>query len=147
MKFSVTLAPLVLSLLPSLASAISLAYDPVYDNAQGSLTTVACSDGDNGLIRRGFTTFGSLPKFPHIGAAAVVTGWNSAACGTCWKLTYENSDGESKSINVLAIDAAGSGAGFNVALAAMNELTGGNAMQLGRVEVESEQMDASVCGL
>jgi hypothetical protein len=145
MKFFTILAPLALSVLPSIVSAVTLAYDTAYDKSSGSLTTVACSDGSNGLITRGFTTFGSLPKFPHIGAASAVTGWNSPNCGTCWQVTYVNGQGVSKSINVLAIDVAG--AGFNVALSAMNELTGGNAVQFGRVDVTSKQVAASVCGL
>lgn len=141
MKFSAILAPLALSVLPFLAAADSLAYDTAYDNAQGSLTTVACSDGSHGLIPLGFPTFGSLPNFPHIGAAGAIASWDSENCGTCWKLTYQG-----KSINVLAIDVAGPGQ-FNIALAAMNELTDGRAEELGRVEVASEQVDASVCGL
>ncbi|KAF9464630.1 cerato-platanin-related secreted protein [Collybia nuda] len=145
MKFSTILAPVVLSLLPTIASAVTLAYDTTYDNAGGSLTTVACSDGSHGMLTRGFKTFGSLPKFPHIGAASAVTGWNSPNCGTCWQVTYKNGQGVSKSINVLAIDVAG--AGFNIALSAMNELTGGNAVMLGRVDVTSKQVAASVCGL
>jgi len=143
MKFAAILAPIVL--LPFTALAVTLSYDPTYDNAGGSLTTVACSDGPNGLITAGYSTFGSLPKFPHIGGAAAVEGWNSANCGTCWQLTYTNTKGVSKSINVIAIDYTL--AGFNIALAAMNELTGNQAVQLGRVDVASQQVAASVCGL
>lgn len=143
MKFISLLAPL--SLLPSLALGVTLAYDTAYDNPSTSLTTVACSDGANGLITRGFTTLGSLPKFPHIGAASAVTSWNSTGCGTCWQLTYTNATGGKKSINVLAIDVAG--AGFNIALSAMNELTNGQAVQFGRVDVASKQVASSVCGL
>jgi len=134
----------ILALVPS-ALAVTLSYDPTYDNSGGSLSTVACSNGPNGLLTAGFTTFGSLPKFPHIGGAAAVEGWDSANCGTCWELTYTNTKGVSKSINVLAIDHAQ--AGFNIALAAMNELTGNQAVQLGRVDVASKQVAASVCGL
>ncbi|KAF5386696.1 hypothetical protein D9615_001977 [Tricholomella constricta] len=143
MKFSAILAPL--ALLPSMALAVTLSYDPTYDNSQGSLTTVACSDGPNGLITAGFKTFGALPKFPYIGGAAAVEGWNSANCGTCWQLTYTNTKGVKKSINVLAVDHAN--AGFNIALAAMNDLTGGQAIQLGRIDVASTKVASSVCGL
>ena len=41
-------------------------------------------------------------------------------CGTCWRLTYP---GSGKSITVLAVDHAG--AGFNIALDALNDLTNG----------------------
>lgn len=145
MKFSAIFAAVAVAVLPSTTLAVTLAYDTTYDNASGSLTTVACSDGANGLIPRGFSTFGSLPKFPHIGAASAVAGWNSPNCGTCWQLTYTNAQGAKKSINVIAVDHAGSG--FNVALSAMNELTNGQAVQLGRVDVASTQVAASVCGL
>lgn len=46
---------------------------------------------------------------------------------------------------MLAVDHAG--AGFNIALAAMNELTNGQGVALGRVNVASSQVAASVCGL
>ncbi|KAG6843634.1 hypothetical protein H0H87_002213 [Tephrocybe sp. NHM501043] len=142
MKFSAILASL--TLLPTLALGVTLSYDETYDNASGSLTTVACSNGPNGLITAGFTNFGSLPNFPHIGGAAAVAGFNSPNCGSCWNLTYTNTKGVSKSIQVTAIDHAA--AGFNIALAAMNELTNNQAVFLGRVDVAAAQVDASVCG-
>ncbi|KAF8061675.1 Cerato-platanin [Lyophyllum atratum] len=143
MRFTAILAPL--ALLPSVALAVTLSYDTAYDNSGASLATVACSDGPNGLLTDGFTTFGSLPKFPHIGGAAAVEGYDSSNCGTCWELTYTNTKGVKKAINVIAIDHAQ--AGFNIALTAMDELTGGQAVHLGRVDVASKQVAASVCGL
>ncbi|KAG6917023.1 hypothetical protein DXG01_004149 [Tephrocybe rancida] len=127
MKFFATLA-----LLPTLALGVTLSFDRTYDNAAGSLLTVACSNGPNGLDPP-FSTFGSIPKFPHIGGAAAVEGFGSANCGSCWGLTYTNPKGVAKSINVTAIDHTD--AGFNIAFAAMNELTGGQAEFLGRVDV------------
>lgn len=61
-------------------------------------------------------------------------------CGTCWQLSYGG-----RTINVLAIDHAASG--FNIAQAAMNELTNGQAAALGRVEATVVQTAASDCGL
>jgi len=146
MKFSTLFVPFALAILnPSMTLAAKVTYDSTYDNRGGSLTTIACSDGSNGLINRGFHTFGDLPKFPHIGGADVIAGWNSANCGTCWALTYTNAQGTKKTINVLAIDVATSG--FNIALSAMNELTNGNAVQFGSVDVTSTKVDPSVCGL
>ena len=66
--------------------------------------------------------------------------WNSPQCGTCWQLTYNNT-----SINVLAIDHVA--AGFNIAEAALNSLTNGQAVQLGRVDADAVQVDVSLCGL
>jgi Cerato-platanin len=122
------------------AFADSVRYDQTYDNSGQSLSTVSCSDGPNGLLTKGFTTFGSLPTFPNIGAAAAVAGWNSAECGSCWKLTYNG-----QSVTVIAMDHAGDG--FNLSLESMNTLTDGQAEFLGTVQATVESVDASQCGL
>nr|BAN04647.1 cerato-platanin-like protein 1 [Grifola frondosa] len=132
-------APAVLSA-PTAASTVQVTYDQTYDVASNSLAIVACSNGANGLLTKGFTTFGSLPDFPFIGGAQAVAGWNSPNCGTCWQLQYGNT-----TINVLAVDHAGSG--FNIGLDAMNKLTNNHAVELGVVQVASKQVAASVCGL
>ena len=46
---------------------------------------------------------------------------------------------------MLAIDKAG--AGFNIALDAMNDLTNGQGTALGRVDAQATQVAASACGL
>ncbi|KAI8974264.1 Cerato-platanin [Trametes punicea] len=141
MKFaSLVAALLVVPAALGATTTVSVSYDEVYDDASGSLTTVACSDGENGLITKGFTTFGSLPSFPNIGGAPAVTGWNSAACGTCWELSHNGT-----SINVLAIDTGSKG--FNIALSALNKLTNGTAVQVGRTNATATQVNASACGL
>ncbi|KAF9009565.1 eliciting plant response-like protein [Cyathus striatus] len=127
------------------ATAVTVAYGETYDNPGGSLATVACSDGPHGLLTRGFKTFGDLPRFPHIGAASAVTGYGSPSCGTCWSLSYTNDEGKNKSISVLAIDHARTG--FNIARAAMDELTGNQAVSIGRVDVTAVQVANSFCGL
>ncbi|KKA28836.1 hypothetical protein TD95_000280 [Thielaviopsis punctulata] len=131
MKFS------ILSMVTG-ALAVSLSYDNTYDNAGLSLDSVACSDGANGLITKGYSTLGSLPNFPYVGGAPAVSGWNSMACGSCWQLSYNG-----KSIYVLAVDAAPGG--FNVAEAAMNALTNNQAAALGRIEVSSTEVASSFC--
>lgn len=73
--------------------------------------------------------FGALPAFPNIGGAAVVTGWGSAECGTCWELSWTSPRGVDYTVNVLTIDHATEG--FNIAHEAMNTLTGGEACFLG----------------
>ncbi|KXN92001.1 Allergen Asp f 15 [Leucoagaricus sp. SymC.cos] len=133
-----------LALVASSALADCLRYDPVYDQKTGSLSTVACSNGPNGLLTRGYKTFGDLPGLPNIGGAAAVTGWNSPACGSCWQLTFTNAGGSKKSINVTAVDYTASG--FNIALTAMNDLTGGHAVEYGVVSVLSAQVDPTGCG-
>ncbi|KAM5537587.1 hypothetical protein V8D89_008665 [Ganoderma adspersum] len=121
------------------ASTVQVTWDSVYDNPSNSLDIVSCSNGNHGLEPK-FKTFGGLPDFPYIGGAQAIAGWNSPNCGSCWQLTYNKT-----TINVLAIDHAGSG--FNIAKGAMNKLTNGQADALGVVQVTSSQVDASVCGL
>ncbi|KAL7621446.1 hypothetical protein AAE478_008768 [Parahypoxylon ruwenzoriense] len=122
------------------SSATTVSYDTGYDDASRSLTAVSCSDGVNGLIPRyGWQTQGDIPT-RYIGGADVIAGWNSPSCGTCWELTYNG-----RSINVLAIDHAA--AGFNIALDAMNALTNGQAVALGRVDATSRQVALSACGI
>ncbi|KAI1349977.1 EC5 protein [Xylaria sp. FL0043] len=127
--------------LTALVSAVSVSYDQGYDNGARAMTAVACSDGPNGLITRyGWQTQGQIPNFPNIGGAPAVAGWNSASCGTCWTLTYNG-----RSVSVLAVD-AGYGS-FNIALGAMNTLTNGQAVALGRVDATVVQAPLSACGL
>lgn len=140
MKFSSAVSAAVLSF-ASLTSAISVSYDTGYDNAGRSLTSVACSDGTNGLITKyGWQSQGNVAGFPRIGGYVGVGGWNSPQCGTCYGVTYNG-----KTIYVLAVDHTGNG--FNIALAAMNDLTNGQAVQLGRIEAQYAQVATSNCGL
>src|SRR5690349_11220144 len=104
----------------AVANALTASYDTVYDNSDGKLTTVACSDGPNGLITQGYKTFGSLPNFPRIGGGPAVTGWNDVDCGSCYNLTYTNPRGVAKTISVLLIDVATPD--YNLAKGALDEL-------------------------
>nr|AKB94552.1 cerato-platanin-like protein 1 [Heterobasidion annosum]CEH24659.1 cerato-platanin 3 [Heterobasidion irregulare]CEH24660.1 cerato-platanin 3 [Heterobasidion irregulare]CEH24661.1 cerato-platanin 3 [Heterobasidion irregulare] len=105
------------------------------------MNTAACSNGPHGLASK-FPTFGDLPDYPYVGGVFAVSSWNSANCGTCWAVTYPETG---VTINVLAIDVASPG--FNVAQAAMDKLTNGKATQLGKVEVNVEQVPTSACKL
>ncbi|KAH9052971.1 SnodProt1 [Lactarius deliciosus] len=124
----------------SVASVDDVRYNTFYDNSQTSLNNVACSNGKNGLITRGFTTFGSHPSFPDIGAAKAVGSWNSPLCGSCWELTYGGN-----TIYVTAIDTVGDG--FGLSLKAMDTLTDGKAKQLDVVSAQATQVDEYYCGL
>ncbi|KIK49736.1 hypothetical protein GYMLUDRAFT_101390 [Collybiopsis luxurians FD-317 M1] len=103
-------------LVPILAAALTradeLRYDTVYDIGNQSLVTVSCSNGANGLLTRGFTTFNSLPTVPNIGGSSAIPGFNSPQCGSCWNVTFTNAADISKSLSITVIDHAGSG--FNV---------------------------------
>ncbi|KAF9026716.1 cerato-platanin-like protein [Hymenopellis radicata] len=142
MKFTSAIA---LTLLPAYTLAVSLGYDDNYGVGSNSLSTVACSDGPNGLMTRGFTTFDSLPTFPHIVSTSDVEGWNSAQCGRCYELTYTNAQGAASSIVVTAVDHAVSG--FYTSTQALDELTNGNAVAFGTVDVVATVVDAGRCGL
>ncbi|KAI5860693.1 Cerato-platanin [Durotheca rogersii] len=122
------------------SSAVTVSYDTGYDDDSRSLTAVACSDGQNGLISRfGWQTQGDIPSL-YLGAADAIGGWNSPACGTCWELSFGG-----RTINVLAIDHAG--AGFNIALDGLNALTNGQGVALGRIEASARQVSTSACGI
>ena len=51
MKFTTTLTALAAAALAT-AESVSVSYDATYDAATGSFSTVACSDGANGLITK-----------------------------------------------------------------------------------------------
>ena len=129
-----------LAALFAVASADKVRYNTFYDNPSLSLNNVACSNGPNGLVTRGYPTFGSLPTFPNIGGVYAVKGWNSPLCGSCWRLTYKG-----KSIYVTAIDTIFEG--FDLSLGAMNSLTNGKAQELDLVNAQATQVDAWHCGL
>ncbi|KAJ5758525.1 Cerato-platanin [Penicillium odoratum] len=126
-----------------IAQPISVFYDERYDVGTTSLSTVACSDGINGL-ESSYATFSSLPKFPMIGGAPTIAGWDSPACGKCYQLHFQT-DKIDETINVLAIDTASGG--FNIGLKAMNSLTNDQAVNLGRVDATYVEVDKSLCGL
>ncbi|KAF8129292.1 Cerato-platanin [Boletus edulis] len=142
MKFASLATALLALVLPTLAQTTvqSVSYDTTYDNPSTSLSTVACSNGVHGLETKGYTTFGSLHGFPYIGGAYTVTGWNSPACGTCYSLTWRGT-----TIYVLAVDVGLDG--FNISEEAMNALTGGLAVELGRVNANTTLVAASYCKL
>ncbi|KAI4605519.1 uncharacterized protein J4E87_009133 [Alternaria ethzedia] len=125
----------------SLASAITVSYDTGYDDGSRALTSLACSDGSNGLITKyNWQTQANVAGFPKIGGYMGVAGWNSPQCGTCYGVTYNG-----KTIYVLAVDHAAQG--FNLAKAAMDELTNGQAAALGRIDAQYAQVATSNCGL
>ncbi|KAG2138482.1 Cerato-platanin [Suillus clintonianus] len=141
MKVSSVLFSISAFVLAALAQTTeTLSYNTNYDDASLTLSSVACSDGTNGLETKGYTTLGSLPTFPNVGGVYTVTGYNSAACGSCYNVTYG-----SETVAILAVDV--STAGFTVSETAMNTLTGNLAVELGRVDVTATQVDASACGL
>ena len=124
---------------PNTPSPLRATYDATFDNKAGSLNSVACSNGPNGLVSR-FPTFGDIPNFPFIGGAFDVV-WNSPNCGGCWNITNPTTG---VSIQMTAIDTAAGG--FNIAQEAFEQLNGGQIGQ-GVIDVVANKVAASVCGL
>jgi len=144
MKYALAFASLPLFILPAFSSVMTLSYDTVYDDGATSLDRVACSNGNNGLVTRGYTTFASLPSYPYICGIEFVKGWNSPNCGTCYNVTYGN-PGEKKTFSILAVDTDPNG--MNIGENVMNKMTNGNAVEYGTVEADVEQVAESYCGL
>jgi hypothetical protein len=142
MKLTSTIISLAALFSVAVADTQPVRFNDFYDNGSTSLNNVACSNGANGLVTKGFTTFGSLPSFPNIGGVYAVGAWNSPDCGSCWELTYGGNI-----IYVTAIDTVGSG--FDLSKQAVNTLTNGlaNSPQFSFVDAQSTQVDASYCGL
>lgn len=79
MQFSLLPLLLAAAATTTTVSAIRVSYDEGYDDPSRSLTSVACSDGPNGLITtHGFQTQGQIPGFPNIGGSFEIAGWGSA---------------------------------------------------------------------
>jgi hypothetical protein len=141
MKLSFAAILLSAFALPAFATQVEVTYDEFYDNSATSLANVACSNGPNGLLTKGYTTFGSLPSFPNIGGIPGLT-WNSVLCGTCWKLEYTTPTGTYDYIYITAIDAAYT---YNLSLEAFNKLTDNTGVAAGKVTATATQVAESFC--
>ena len=116
---------------------VAVSYDTTYDNFTAPVATLSCSAN---LTALGFTDLGSLPGFPYVGGSFAVSANGSTGCARCWELSFNGS-----SVNVLTVDYADEG--FNVAKAAMNGLTGGDAKELGVLIAKAVEIDVSECGM
>ncbi|TKA68289.1 hypothetical protein B0A55_04293 [Friedmanniomyces simplex] len=131
----------IFSCLVTAAATTSVSYDPGYDDKSRSMTAVSCSDGVNGLITKyGWQTQGAIPDFPYIGGSDTIAGWNSPSCGECFAVTWNG-----RTIHMLAIDHTATG--LNMAEEAMNDLTGGQAVFLGRIDGAVVVVDVGLCGV
>ena len=114
-----------LAFVQSLGGTIS--YDPIYDNPNRSMNTVACSTP---LASR-YRYFGDIPNFPYIGGAFDVAR-GSPNCGACWILTNL---GNGAYIYLTAIDRDPNG--FTIGVSAFNRLKGdgrgGGKVDIGKV--------------
>lgn len=116
-----------------------ITFNTVYDDPSLSLNSVSCSNGENGLVTKGYASVAQLPT-ALVGGSPTIQGWNSKNCGACYALTYKNA-----TVYVLAIDTAINQ--FNVAKKALDALTGGHAAEFGSVEGTFELVAGEKCSL
>ncbi|KAF2423505.1 Cerato-platanin [Tothia fuscella] len=129
------------SVLSAAIRAARVTYDDGYDLPSRSLVEVACSDGSNGMIRRGWHFQSEIPSYPYIGGSSDIASWNSPNCGQCLAVTFER-----KSIYILAIDVS-TGSVVNMAKKAMDDITGGRAIEVGTVDADVVAVDNKFCGV
>ncbi|KAI9353024.1 rasp f 13 [Zopfochytrium polystomum] len=142
MQFTTILATIALLASTGTASPLSrrdqvtVAYNDYYNRSSTLLlTAVACSNGSNGLLKKGYTDIRSLPGYAA--AAPYLGTWNSPKCGQCYKLSYKD-----KFVYVIAVDVADS---FVLGQDAMDVLTDGQAYELGRVPATAEEAPQTSC--
>lgn len=143
MKFTLVAALLSALALPALAVPAFVTFDPVYNNPYGSLNSVSCSDGKNGLLAKGYTNFASIPSFPYIGGVPGAT-WNSTLCGTCWSLQYTTPTNVSTSLFITAIDNADT---YNISPYAFNKLNNGSGFEVGKILANVTQVAKINCNI
>ena len=84
----------------STSNCAYVTYHSYFENQP--LTSVACSDGSNGLIQKtGYTSL-TNELWPYVTAWSDIV-WNSPKCGACIHLQASNGN----SVNVIAIDGCG----------------------------------------
>nr|AGL40512.1 cerato-platanin 10 [Moniliophthora perniciosa] len=152
MKFVATIAILATS-----AAALSvkrrntdgqsykLRYINEFDNGDYSFNNVACSNGEHGMLAKKLNKFGDLPRNAngvnvYGGGVFTVSGWGDEECGSCWEVYYND-----RKVRVIAVDTAQDG--FNLPKKGMDELTNGQAYDLGVIEVTTQKLKPSDCGL
>lgn len=120
-------------------TTVDVTYDTLYSYPDLSTLALTCGTGENGLYPKGYVVLGDLPNFPFVGASPTVEGWNSPNCVACYRLTYKD-----KSINIIAVDDAQDG--FVLSQAALDELTNGQAVELGNITATYERAAQADCG-
>ncbi|KAG2342227.1 Cerato-platanin [Suillus weaverae] len=143
MRLTLLVVLLSAFVLPVFGVPAYVTWDFVYGNPDGSLNSVSCSDGKNGLLTKGYTTFASLPSFPNIGGIPDGV-WNSTLCGSCWSLKYARPNGRQTTVYITAVDNSYT---YNVSPQAFAELAGGIDLETGKVKVRAIRVPPSKCGM
>lgn len=123
---------------PAATTAVRVLYDTTYDNSSFPISSLACSDGPNGLEGKGYNTLGQLPDFPYVGASPTIPEWDSPNCGACYNITYNG-----VFLYVMGVDSSSSA--FVVSQAALDRLTGRQAVALGQITASYDAVDSSHC--
>ncbi|OJA10299.1 hypothetical protein AZE42_05545 [Rhizopogon vesiculosus] len=123
-------------------STVNVTYSSTYDDSDQSTYTVNCSAG---LIDRGYTTFGSLPSFPNIGAIPNIIEDHSL-CGTCWQLNYTTTSGDDNTIYFAAIDTPPDSSSFIISQQAFDDLTS-NDNSSSTITAVATQVNETICGM
>ena len=97
------------------------------------MSTLACSSW---AAKNNYKTLKDVPNFPYVGGAYVAP----ANCGDCYSIFDEQTG---KLIDVTVVDAAGTG--FVISLAALNNVTNGNAVNLGSIQADVGSVPNSRC--
>ncbi|KAI3601132.1 cs antigen [Moniliophthora roreri] len=118
--------------------SLKLRYVTDYGNSEFSFNNVACSNGENGMLFKGYNKVQDVPSY--VGGAYAVEGYNDDDCGSCWEIYYND-----KSIRLVAVDTAQEG--FNVPKDAMDRLTNGFASDFGVIDVTARKLQPGDCGL
>ncbi|KAK6437629.1 hypothetical protein LTR95_006176 [Oleoguttula sp. CCFEE 5521] len=125
----------------AVVSLASVSYDASKDNGTRSLAEMACADGAFGLTTRyGWQTQGDIPHFPYLGGwdgVGVFSGWG---CGACLAVTYDD-----KTVNIVVVDRIEYG--LDIAETAVDELTDGQATQIGLFDAKVKVVASSACGV
>ncbi|RBR24287.1 uncharacterized protein FIESC28_02777 [Fusarium coffeatum] len=119
----------------------TITYNGIFDDINTSVKEFACWNGKPGSLieDQGWVSLADLP-FVLAGYEGV-DGPDSPLCGTCWLVEYDGSY-----IPMIVIDSAKSG--FATDIRTMDSITGGQATELGRVNVTAMQSPyLSDCGL
>ncbi|KAH9842136.1 Cerato-platanin [Teratosphaeria destructans] len=120
------------------ATATRVAYALPYGSKDTRLTDTSCGSGTNGLTTKyGWQTIGDIPA-KYVGGASDINKYNSDQCGNCYRIDYN-----SKTVYMLAIDFAGNG--LNIAQGGLDELTNGNAYNLGTIDATVTKVDTTFC--
>ena len=81
------IAPIVaLFVVPFAVSAVTVSYDPIYDDGSQPLSETPCSDVLGGM---GYQFFRDVPTFPHISGSPLVQSSNPADCGSSCFVEFE----------------------------------------------------------